>query len=115
MKILVNRLEPVLPKKIPSNQSAFVKGRSITDNTFLSQEALYSLEYRRYGKKFMAIKAGMEKAYDHMQWNFIQVMKKSRLYEKFINLNLIMGCITNPRFAILVMAHQRIGFTPRED
>lgn len=78
-------------------------GRRITDNTLLDQKALHSMEYNAFGKKFMAIKFDMEKGYDKMQWEFIgAAMKKFGFCQKFINL--IMGCIMEPSFAILIMA-----------
>lgn len=49
-KIMANRLAPLLPNLIPSNQSAFVRGRSIHDNFLFGQQmvkALHSCTARR--------------------------------------------------------------------
>jgi hypothetical protein len=39
-KTLARRLQGFLPSIVRPNQTGFVKGRSILDNTFLAQEAL---------------------------------------------------------------------------
>jgi len=49
----------------------------------------------------MAIKVDMERAYDMMQWDFLRaVMGKFGFSDQFVAL--IMGCITDPNFAVLV-------------
>ena len=46
-KILVNRLKPLLGKCICLNQLAFVLGRQIIDNLFMTDEHIYYLKNRR--------------------------------------------------------------------
>ncbi|XP_038994730.1 uncharacterized protein LOC120118853 [Hibiscus syriacus] len=62
-KIIVTRMTHFLPKIISSNQSAFVKGRSIIDNTLLAQEIV-----KGYGRKSIsprrALKIDLQKAFD---------------------------------------------------
>lgn len=61
---------------ISDNQSAFVKGRLITDNILLTQEIAQSIkQYNKDGNLIM--KLDMAKAYDKMSWNFLMsVMKR---------------------------------------
>jgi len=50
---------------------------------------------------FMALKLDMERAYDLMRWDFIgAVMTNFGFSKKFVDL--VMDCIINPSFAILV-------------
>lgn len=42
--IMVNRLKPILPGSISQEQTGFVKGRQITDDIVVAQEAIHSLK-----------------------------------------------------------------------
>lgn len=70
-KILVNRLKSHLDKIVSPNQSAFIKGRSIHDNSILAHELFHSMKNKKGNGGLMAIKLDMEKAFDRMEWNFL--------------------------------------------
>jgi len=54
----------------------------------------------------------MERAYDMMRWDFIkEVMRRVRFTEKFVNL--VMGCICDPSFAVLVNSMPTAWFQSR--
>lgn len=65
-KILANRLKPTLPHLIDHSQSGFIAGRSIQDNIFLIQEIVHS--FSRGRKKYIILKADIEKAFDKVSW-----------------------------------------------
>ncbi|XP_056846710.1 uncharacterized protein LOC130497708 [Raphanus sativus] len=94
-KVLCQRLKKVLPGLISETQSAFVAGRQISDNIMIAQEMFHALRTKPSGRnKKMAIKTDMSKAYDRMEWSFIEaVMRKMGFSETWITW--IMRCITS--------------------
>ncbi|XP_048613313.1 uncharacterized protein LOC125587176 [Brassica napus] len=94
-KVLCQRLKKVLPQRISETQSAFVAGRQITDNIMIAQEMFHALRTKPGGRvKRMAIKTDMSKAYDRMEWSFIEaVIRKMGFSEMWIDW--IMRCITS--------------------
>lgn len=71
-KTIANRLKALLPAVIDEEQSAFVKGRLITDNTLIAMECFHWMKKKKKGKKgVMALKLDMSKAYDRIEWSFV--------------------------------------------
>ena len=102
-KVLSNKLKAVLPQIITENQSAFLFERLITDNILVAFEIIHYLNNKWEGKEsFMAVKLDMSKAFDRVEWGFIEaVMEKLRLYERWISL--IMQFITRFHTLSLLM------------
>ncbi|CAM8999905.1 unnamed protein product [Rhodiola kirilowii] len=75
-KAMANRLQSILGQVISLNQSAFAKGRLITDNILLAQELNHYIKNRRNTKVGYASlnKIDMSKAYDRLEWDFIKQM-----------------------------------------
>ena len=84
-KILANRLKVVLPNIISPTQEAFVAGRSIFDNILISNEILHYLHRKTQGRvDYAAWKVDMEKAYDRMEWAFLEkTMYKMGFHEQW--------------------------------
>ena len=102
-KVLSNKLKAVLPQIITENQSAFLFERLITDNILVAFEIIHYLNNKWEGKEsFMAVKLDMSKAFDRVEWGFIEaVMEKLGLYERWISL--IMQFITRFHTLSLLM------------
>lgn len=70
-KIISNRLKCIIPSLIGAHQASFIHGRSISDNIIIAQEVIHSMRNKKRKVAFMAIKIDLEKAYDHLKWDFI--------------------------------------------
>ncbi|GKA79977.1 hypothetical protein Tco_0786573 [Tanacetum coccineum] len=70
-KIIANRIKHSLKELISPNQSAFVPGRSITDNILLTQELMHNYHLDR-GTPRCAFKVDIQKAYDTVDWKFLK-------------------------------------------
>ncbi|GKE12147.1 reverse transcriptase, partial [Tanacetum coccineum] len=98
-RVLVNRIKPILPNIIQENQSAFVSDRVITDNAIVAFEVFHWLKKKKDGRKgASALKIDMSKAYDRVEWPFIQaVLSKFGFPSHFSNL--IMACVSSVSFS----------------
>ena len=74
-KVICRRPKRLLPNLVSEIQSAFVSGRLISDNILIAQEMFHGLRTNNSCKeKFLAIKTDMSKAYDRVEWPFIEAI-----------------------------------------
>lgn len=70
-KTIANRLKGMLPNLIGPYQSAFVANRIITDNAMIAFEKFHFMKKAKGKKGFVGLKLDMSKAYDRLEWPFI--------------------------------------------
>ena len=63
----------ILPYIVGPYKSAFVPGRLITDNALIAFEIFHFMRKKNTGKtRFARLKIDMTKAYDRVEWYFLQ-------------------------------------------
>ena len=100
-KVLPNRMKNVLCRLISPSQVAFVPGRFITDNILLVSEVLHCLKRHTRGRiGDVALKLDISKAYDRVDWGFLQFMLcKMGFAEQWISW--LMLCILTVEYSML--------------
>ncbi|KAM6563873.1 hypothetical protein CsatB_023871 [Cannabis sativa] len=100
-KILALRLKHLLPSIISPEQTAFVHGRLIAENTAVAREIVHSMKKKKGKKGFMMIKLDMEKAYDKMDWEFIlNTLKGLGFHQNFVRW--VEKCIQIRKLGLLI-------------
>ena len=111
-KSIANRLKKILPKLISKFQNAFMSDCLITDNILVAFETLHHLKNKRQGKTgFMALNLDMSKAYDRVEWVFLEkIIKKIGFDDKWIAF--ISTCIRSVSFSVMVNGEPHGLFHP---
>ncbi|GAU23620.1 hypothetical protein TSUD_386090 [Trifolium subterraneum] len=78
-KVLANRLRLVIGSMISESQTAFVKDRQILDGILIANEVVD--EARRAKKELLLFKVDFEKAYDSVDWGYLDAVMGRILYK----------------------------------
>lgn len=98
-KVLANRLRKVIASLISETQSAFIRGRQILDGILVANEVVD--DAKRGKKEAVFFKVDFEKAYDSVNWEFLEfMMNKMGFVWKWRKR--IMECISTPLVSVLV-------------
>jgi hypothetical protein len=111
-KTIANRLKTILPDITSPNQSAFVQGRLISDNTLIAHEIFNFFSHSSSKKGYVGIKTDMAKAYDRVEWDFLRATMDSMGFPHNIS-NIIMKCVSTVTFAILINGSASQSFSPQ--
>ncbi|XP_048599926.1 uncharacterized protein LOC125580030 [Brassica napus] len=112
-KILCNRLKRILPEIVSDTQGAFVSGRLITDNILVAHEMVHALRTKDgIDSNFMAIKTDMSKAYDRVEWCFVEcLLERMGFDRKWVTW--ISACISSVTYSVLLNGSEH-GFIKPE-
>ncbi|KAK0584046.1 hypothetical protein LWI29_006910 [Acer saccharum] len=101
-KAIAFRVKPFLQDIVSPNQSAFVPGRHIFDNVLIAFESLHSIAKKKTGNKgLMAIKLDISKAYDRVEWKFLEVVLRKMNFPPRL-IELILDCISTTSLCFLL-------------
>ncbi|CAM8982037.1 unnamed protein product [Rhodiola kirilowii] len=101
-KVLANRLKHILPVIISETQSAFVPGRLISDNILAAHELFHFIKSRSKQKVgFFALKLDMSKAYDRVEWDFLEMMLQRLGFPK-VWVDCVMSCVCSVKYVVRV-------------
>jgi hypothetical protein len=111
-KTIANRMRPRLEEVISKEQSAFVPGRLITDNALVAFECVHTMKRNKKRKKGMcAVKLDMMKAYDRVEWPFLEAMMLKLGFPGRM-VQLIMHFVSSVRFSVKVNGELLPQFSP---
>jgi hypothetical protein len=82
-KVLTARLSNVMDSLVNSTQSAFIKGRNLVDGVVVNEVLDVA---KKTGRECMVFKVDFEKAYDSVDWGFLEYMlRRFGFCEKWID------------------------------
>lgn len=95
---LPDRMTNILLHIINPAQGGFSRGRNIVDNVLLCHEIICGYQ-RKHISPRMCIKADLKKAYDSVNWSFLQdYLLQLGFTETFVTW--IISCVNNPWFSL---------------
>ncbi|XP_073298281.1 uncharacterized protein [Primulina huaijiensis] len=101
-RAITNRFRPILAQLIDSTQSAFLPGRLILDNVLVGFECMNWIRNNLKAKSgFAALKLDMSKAYDRVEWIYLQkLLLKMGFAEGWVEL--LMKCVTTVSYSFKI-------------
>ena len=93
-KIIANWIKRSLDKVIGLHQCSFIPSQHRSNNIIVVQEAIHVMKTKKERKKsFMAIKVDVKKAYDKLDWDFLEYTLEDMGFKRYL-VDLIMCCIS---------------------
>lgn len=110
-KILVQRIRPQLEKLISPNQNSFIPNRGSDINFIVASEILHSMNKKKGKIGLLALKLDLEKAYDRLEWTFIEHCLKNMNFS-YDSIKLIMSCVASGDISIQINGSRTAPFKP---
>nr|KYP53392.1 Retrovirus-related Pol polyprotein LINE-1 [Cajanus cajan] len=111
-KVLVIRLRPWLNELVSPLQTSFISGRSPVDNAIVLQEIIHSMKKLRKMKGNVVYKLDIEKAYDKVEWSFMeQVLNEFGFPPNIVRL--VMHSLSSPSISVLWNGKKTSPFFPK--
>ena len=111
MKVLVHRLRPHLENIVGPLQSSFRPGHGTRDNAIIAQEIIHHMQESKKKTGDLLLKIDLEKAYDCIDWSFLQDMLIDFGFEP-LTVNLIMSGVTSNSPSLLWNGEKLQQLTP---
>ncbi|XP_057719433.1 uncharacterized protein LOC130933842 [Arachis stenosperma] len=112
-KVLVIRLRRIIDAIVSPIQSAFVGGRLIQDNLVIVQKMFHALNRKGWhASRNLAVKIDMNKAYDRVEWSFLEATLKAFGFNLHW-VKLIMMCVSQVSFKIKINGILSRSFVPQ--
>ncbi|KAM0912840.1 hypothetical protein ACQ4PT_012569 [Festuca glaucescens] len=98
-KVMANRLRMRLGEVVSTNQSAFVKGRTLHDNSVLVRQVASKINQRR--QSGVLLKLDLSRAFDSISWSFLfEVLRRMGFGERFLKWVSVMLYTANDRVLV---------------
>ncbi|XP_074289571.1 uncharacterized protein LOC141614725 [Silene latifolia] len=110
-KVLANRLKQFLGCLVSENQSAFTPGRLISDNILVAFELFHYMKNARSGGGHLALKLDMAKAYDRVEWVFLERVLLAMGFDGHWVGN-VMRCVRTVSYEVLINGSPSAAFVP---
>ena len=100
--MLANHLKSLLPYVLSESQSNFQSDKAISNNILVAFKTLHHMKTKKRGKEgFMAMKLDMSKAYDRVEWIFLeQLMRKMGFHGRWVDL--VMATVKSVSYSFLI-------------
>ena len=90
---------------------AFVPGRSISDNILIAYESMHTIKNKKGKIGYCAVKLYMHKAYDRVEWIFLERML-SRVGFRGDFIDLLMACVSSVKYRVRFNDQETDMFVP---
>lgn len=112
-KFLAGRIQKVIASLITKTQTRFIPKRKIIDNVILAHEMVKAYTRKHISPRCI-IKVDSQKAYDAMDWRFLeQMLVELHFPQKFVKW--VMECVTTVNYSIVTNGESTPPFDATED